>query len=171
MQWILLAVVAIALLALSTRYPKTAFGILGALTLAAVVIVFTTHDEAALGRQKLPVADVDISNAVMTPAYGGSHQLYARLANKNPSRTLREVTISITMLDCPGDVAGQVDDQLSHMASSPSAASCVVIGQAAERFNVQIPPRQSRDISRNLFFRAAATGTLRWQYRITATRS
>ena len=156
MQWLLLGVVVIALLYMSTRYPKAAFGILGVLGLAAAVIVFSTKDDAVRIRGRLPVGDIQIENAVMTPAYGGSYQFNARLVNAHASILLKELVVSITMLDC----RGETDD------------TCAVIGQTDERFDAKIPPGQARDISRNLFFSAAKpTGTVRWQYQITATRS
>jgi len=58
MQWLLLGVVVVALLFMSSRFPRTAFSILGALALAAAVYVFGTHDDAQLGRYKLPVSDI-----------------------------------------------------------------------------------------------------------------
>ena len=156
MQWLLLGIVVIALLYISTRYPKTAFGILGVLGITTAVIIFSTRDDALRGRQKLPVADIKIENPVIAPAYGDSYQFNARLVNANPSVLLKEFVISITMLDCPGD----------------SDDGCAVIGQADERINAKIPPGQARDISRNLFFSGAdPAGIVRWQYKITETRS
>ncbi len=156
MQWILLGVMVVALLFMSTRYPKTAFSILGALGVAAAVIVFSTREDALTGRLKLPTADIAIENPVIVPAYGDSYQFNARVVNANESFLLKEVVISITMLDCPD---GADDD-------------CAVIGQANERINTKIPAGQARDISRNLFFSGARpTGTVRWEYKITETRS
>ena len=156
MQWLLLGVVVIALLYMSTRYPKTAFGILAALGVAAAVIVFSTQEDALLARHKLPVEDIKIENAVIAPGYAGSYQFNARLVNANPSILLKEAVISITMLDC----AGNSDD------------TCAVIGQTNERINTKIPAGQARDISRNVVFPSATpAGTVRWQYKITETRS
>ena len=156
MQWLLLGVVVIALLWMSTHYPKTAFSMLGALGLAAAVIVFSTREDALWERLKLPVEDIKIENVVMTPAYGGSYQFNARLTNTHPSILLKELVVSITMLDC----RGETDD------------TCAVLGQVDERINAKIPPGQARDISRNLFFSSAdPNGTIRWQYKITETRS
>ncbi|MGI9311658.1 MAG: hypothetical protein ACR2P7_09060 [bacterium] len=157
MQWILLGVVAVALLFLSGRHPKAALGILAALVLAGAAVVFTTRDDARLARQSLPPGDIKIENAVMARAYGDSYQFNARLANASETTALKETVISITMLDCPPDDAG---------------GDCAVIGQAHERLNVRIPPGQARDVSRNIFFRGATPhGTLRWRYRITETRN
>jgi len=162
MQWFLLGVVVVALLFMSSRYPRTAFSILGALALAAAVIVFSTHDDAQRGRHKLPVGDIGIENAVITPAYGGGYQLNARLLNTNPEIQLKEAVVSITMLDCPAQVGDGGDD----------GDGCAVIGQADERINIQIPAGQARDISRTVSFSGAnPAGQLRWRFQITETRS
>ena len=42
MHWLMLGVVAIALLLMSTRHPKFAFGTLCGLALAAVLVIFYT---------------------------------------------------------------------------------------------------------------------------------
>lgn len=165
MQWILLGVVVVALLFMSSRYPKAAFSILGALALAAAVIVFGTRDDAQLGRHKLPVGDIAIENAVITSAYGGGYQFNARLVNANRDIQLKEAVVSITMLDCPAAVvAGDGDGD--------GDGDCAVIGQADERINIQIPAGQARDISRTVSFSGARpAGQLRWRFKITETRS
>lgn len=161
MQFILLGVVVVALLFMSSRYPRTAFSILGALALAAAVYVFSTQDDGQLGRHKLPVGDIFIENAVITPAYGGGYQLNARLINANRDILLKEAVVSITMLDCPtADAADAGDD------------NCAVIGQADKRVNIQIPAGQARDISRPVSFTGARpAGALKWRFKITETRS
>ncbi|MGR3914827.1 MAG: hypothetical protein OD918_10015 [Gammaproteobacteria bacterium] len=164
MQWLLLGVIAAALLFMSSRYPKAAFAVLGALGLAAAVIVFIGQDAALLSRQQLPAADIRIENAVITPAYGDSYQFNARLTNTHASILLKESALSVTMLDCapgPDDFAGDLADE-----------SCTVIGQAEVRINLKIPAGQSRDISKNVFFNNARPGgAVRWKYQIIETRN
>jgi len=158
MQWLLLGVVVVALLFMSSRFPRTAFSILGALALAAAVYVFGTHDDAQLGRYKLPVGDITIENPVITSAYGGGYQFNARLINANRDILLKEAVVSITMLDCPTPAADDAD--------------CAVIGQADERVNIQIPAGQARDVSRTVSFSGAnPAGALQWRFKITETRS
>lgn len=165
MQWILLGVVVMALLAMSSYYPKTAFGFLGALGLAAAVIVFTTKEDAFLDRQQLPVDDIQIENAVFSPGYGNSYQLNARLVNTNPSVLLKDSVLSVTMLDCPED---------SSNSNESANDNCVVIGQTDKRISIKIPAQQARDISVNVSFDGAkpkSRDTIRWEYRIIETRS
>ncbi len=163
MQWILLAVIVVALLYLSRFYPKVAFALLGVLVMGTAVIVFTTTDVAQRHRSRLPVADLKIENPIITSAYGDGFRLNARLLNTHESVTLKSTIISITMLDCAED-AGEFSDD------------CQVIGQEDQRVIVNIPPGQVRDIARTLSFNSAfglakPLGTLRWRIEITETRS
>ena len=161
MQWVLLAVIVGAILYLSRFYPKIAFSVLGALVLGVAVIVFTTTDVAQLKRARLAVEYIKVENSIIRPAYGGSFRFNARLINTHESITLKETTISITMLDC----AEEADD-------ATDGAACQVIGQEDERIIMQIPPGQVRDIAQTLVFGSAKLrGTLRWRIKITGTRS
>lgn len=161
MQWVLLAVIVAALLYLSRFYPKVAFTVLGVLAIGAAVIVFTTTDVAQLKRSRLPVEDIKIENPIITPAYGDGFRFNARLINTHESVTLKEATVSITMLDCVADANNAVDGD-----------GCQVIGQEKKRIIVKIPPGQVRDVSQTLsFYSAKPRGTLRWRIKITETRS
>jgi hypothetical protein len=159
MQWALLAIIVVALLYMSRFYPRVAFGVLGVLVIGTAIIVFSTTDVADINRSKLPISDVEIENPVMTSAYGGGFRFNARLLNTHQSTTLKESTVSITMLDCPQD-SGADDD------------NCQVIGQQDQRIIVKIPPGQARDVSRTLKFDSAKPrGNIRWKIIVTETRS
>ncbi len=159
MQWVLLAVIVAALLYMSRFYPKVAFGVLGVLAIGALVIIFTTNEVAQLNRSKLPVEDIKIENPVFTPAYGDGFRFNARLINTHESVTLKEITVSITLLDCPQDLGDSED-------------GCQVIGQEEQRIIVKIPPGQARDVSQTLSFGSAKPrGNVRWQIKINETRS
>jgi len=159
MQWALLAIIVVALLYMSRFYPRVAFGVLGVLVIGAAIIVLTTTDIADINRSKLPVSDIQIENPVMTPAYGGGFRFNARLLNTHPSATLKESTVSITMLDCPED-------------AGDSNENCQVIGQQDQRVITKIPPGQARDVARTLKFDSAnPKGSVRWKIIITETRS
>ncbi len=162
MQWVLLVMIVVALLYLSRFYPKTAFTVLGGLVLSVAVIVFTTTDVAQLKRSRLAVEYIKIENPIITPAYGDGFRFNARLLNSHESVTLKDATVSITMLDCVPDAGGSGD----------SDVGCQVIGQQDKRIIVKIPPRQVRDVSKTLSFDSAKPlGTLRWRIKITQTRS
>ncbi len=156
MQWILLIVIVAGLLYLSRFYPKTGFGILGALAIGAVIIIISSSERGENVRAKLPTGDIIIENPVMTPGYREGYTLSARLINQNDSTTLRDSAISITMLDC----------------TASDRSSCTVIGQEEERINLVIPPGQSRDLSRYVSFESVVPkGTIEWEFKVTQTRS
>lgn len=156
MQWILLLVIVVSLFYLSRYFPKTAFSVLGALVIGAGIIALSTTEMAQFNRGKIANQDIGIENPVLTPTYAEGYRLNARLFNGNQAHSLRELVISITMLDCVSD----------------EPDSCRVIGQEDERINVRIPPGQARDVARTLSFdNAAATGILKWEFKVTSTRS
>ncbi len=156
MQWILLLIIVASLFYLSRYFPKTAFSILGVLVIGAAVMVLSTTEMAQFNRGKIANDDILIENPVVAPTYAEGYRFNARLFNANQTYSLRELVVSITMLDCAGD----------------NPESCRVIGQEDERINVRIPPRQARDVARTLSFdNAAAAGRLQWKFRVTSTRS
>ncbi len=156
MQWILLLVIVVSLFYLSRYFPKTAFSVLGVLVIAAGAMVLSTTEMAQFNRGKIANEDILIENPVLTPTYAEGYRFNARLLNSNQNHSLRELVVSITMLDCASD----------------EPASCRVIGQEDERINVRIPPGQARDVSRTLSFdNAAAAGALKWEFKVTSTRS
>ncbi len=156
MQWILLLVIVASLFYMSRYFPKTAFSVLGAMVIGAGVTVLTTTEMAQFNRGKIANQDIQVENPILTPTYAGGYRFNARLFNANQTHSLRELVISITMLDCVSD----------------EPESCRVIGQEDERINVGIPPGQARDVARTLSFDdVAATGILKWEFKVTSTRS
>jgi hypothetical protein len=156
MQIVLLAIIVIALLYLSRYFPKVAFSVLGLLVLGASAIIFTSTDVARNAQSRVSSETVEIENPVMSPAYGRSYRFNARLKNTHESIALREIIVSITLLDC----------------KTESETECATLGQTEQRIIVQIPPQQARDVSRTLSFDGAdPLGTIRWQFKVTHTRS
>lgn len=156
MQWLLLAVIAVSLIYLSRYFPKVAFSILGALVVGAAAIVLTTTELGDTARGQIPPEDIVIENPVMIASYHGSYRFGARITNNNADIGLLESVVSITMLDCSGQ----------------NSSSCKIIGQEEKRFATPIPPRQSRDISHTISFGSAEpTGEVRWEFKVTRTRS
>ena len=154
MQWILLAVLIAALLVLSRYFPKVAFSILGVLVAGAIAIVLTTTDMGEVRRSGVPPDSIKIENPVLTEAYANSYRFNGRFVNTHDKKAVRESTLSVTMLDCPLE------------------GKCIVIGQQEKRINQEIPPGQARDVATTLTFgNARAAGELRWEIKITNTRT
>ncbi len=156
MQWALLAVIIIGLFMISGRYPKLAFSALGVIVFGAAVIVFMTTDEAKLARQKVSTDNVEVSNTVVVPAYGGSYRLTGRLTNTHESAELKSTTLSVVMLDCRG----------------ATRTECQIVGQTVEQVNLRVPAGQTRDFGANVYFgEPLISGSVQWQFEVTATRS
>jgi hypothetical protein len=153
MQWALLAVIIIALFLLSGRYPKVAFGILGALVIAAVAIILLTEDDASLNKAKIGPGDVMVENIAGIPAYGGGYRLTGRIKNNHESAELKEVMLSIMMEDCMD-------------------SGCEVVGQTNERVNLRVPADQARDFSVTVYLgETSISGSIRWSFDVIETRS
>ena len=156
MHWILLGVIALALIIMSARFPRIAFSTLAVLIGVVVFLIMMSSDTGFDGRQKLPPEDVRIENPVMIPAYADSYRFGARIVNSNSEVILKAVTISVTMSDC----------------SDESETYCQVIGQSDERINITIPPGQARDLERVITFDAASPEAwVKWKFQVTQTRS
>ena len=153
MQWLLLGAIALALLLMASRTPKFAFALLAVLAMALVAAAVIGKRDTMRARVALPITDLRIDNASMTPAYGGGWQFRARIENANAQIAAKEFVIAITMLDCP----------------PPDA--CTRIDQTTRRINRRIPPRTAREIQSPVSFDAARPQNAKFNYRISEVRS
>jgi len=132
MQWVILAFTVFGLLLLATRYPKIAFGILGALILfIGVLLMLNTSDKKIASSR---AAELEMTNTKMTPGYADSYNFSGRISNNSESH-IREITIQVTLKDCADDDDG----------------SCPVIGEEIARLPVAIPAGQARDFEENVY--------------------
>jgi hypothetical protein len=104
----------------------------------------------------IPVAAVQFVNTQMTPAYGGSYELKARVKNVSPDRTLTRFALTVIASDCAGAAGSE---------------QCVVIGEQSKQIHIMIPPLQARDITDQFVFdNMRPKGDLSWDYRVDNTR-
>ena len=156
MQWALLAVIIVGLFLISGRYPKLAFSVLGVIVFAAAVFVFMTTDEAKLARMKVSAENVEVSNAAVVPAYGGSYRLTGQLTNNHESAELKSTVLSVVMLDCKG----------------ATRTECQIVGQTQERINLRVPAGQTRNFGANVYIgEPLISGSVQWEFEVTNTRS
>lgn len=156
MQWFLLALIVVALLFMSTRYPRAAFAVLGGLLVAGAVVYLLSEQWQEKAGAKIRPEEIRLEDTSMVPAYADSFTFSARLINTSPDAGLGEVLIGITMLDCPDAQSDQ----------------CLPLGGTEERVVVKIPPGQARDVTRNVYFQAARPkGVVKWRYQVLQTRS
>jgi hypothetical protein len=104
----------------------------------------------------IPVAAVQLLNIKMTPAYGGSYELKARVKNTAPDRTLTRFALTVVASDCVG---------------TGGSVQCEVIGEQSKDIHIVIPPLQARDITDQFAFdNMRPKGNLNWDYRVDYTR-
>lgn len=82
--------------------------------------------------------------------------LSGRVENLAPAARLREMTLTLSLHDCPPE--------------APNPAACPVIAEAEALSRVDVPPGQIRGFEAHFVFpnRPPITGVLRWDHRITA---
>ena len=155
MHWVLLAVIAAALVFAAYRQPKFAFGLLAAL-LAGLVGVVVLTGPGRLASSVFEAGQVQVDNLRVFPGYGDSHRFQARLINNHPAHTLRQVDLRLSMRDCTTLVQ---DD-------------CPIIGQVTERIITEVPPGQARDIADTVFFGRFNQPPIspRWQAEVVSAR-
>ena len=157
MQWILLGVLVLALILMSARFPKLAFGLLGGLLLGVAAIVLVTGDYGLNSEKKLTPDQISLENVVLAPGYGGSYQFSSRVNNQHESVLVKEIVFSITLFDC-AQPSGELSD-------------CQIVGQSEQRTNIRVPAGQSRDVSKSIYLgEIDITGSLRWQAVVTQAR-
>lgn len=156
MQWLLLALIVIALLFMSTRYPRAAFSMLGVLLAVGVAVYVVSEQRQTRSSESILLQEIVLEDASMAPAYADSYVFSARLVNSSDKASLSEAVIGIKMLDCP----------------DADSDACLILGGTEERVVVRIPPGQARDVTRNIYFQAAKPrGVVKWRYRVLKTKS
>jgi hypothetical protein len=154
MQWILLALAALALIVASTRYPRFAFGTLAVLVVLAVILYRLTTGERDRGRTLIEPSQLALTDVDIRRGYADSYVFNARIRNDAGNASLVEIELRLSMLDCP--------------AGRDSNGDCSVIGQRVERVPLDVPPRQVRDFSEIFNFGTIEPlGRLDWRYEIT----
>ncbi len=155
MHWILLAIVGIALIALASRYPKSAFALLGVLLLAGLVFYQTNSFAPTAKSKPLQASDISLDQMLMTQGYQNGFNLSGRISNHSKEIAISEFVIKVAMRDCAsGDSGGHANE-------------CPIIGEKLERIKLLTPPEQSRDFSESLYFdRAKVRGEIRWKFEI-----
>jgi len=155
MLWIAL-VIALGLLvgALIITYGYRHSMLIVMVVLAAVIaaLVWYLRFGDPQGAGLIQPSELQLTNLDMTRQYRSSYRMTARLVNRSPDYALRSVTITITASDCTDD--------------------CIVIGEAERTINVDIPPRQARDIAEQyVFSRFSLQGELRWRHGLSEIRA
>lgn len=158
MHWILLGVIALALVVTAVRYPRLAFAILVVLIGGAVLMLQMIPGERERESARMSVSDVQLLMVHIAPAYAGSFDLSGRLENRSGDAELSEATLEVELRDCHDDLDG-------------AAGNCPVLGVATPQIVLIVPPGQARDFSVSITFpRVQVRGEADWQYTVRAVR-
>ena len=129
----------------------------GALIAAGLAIYFwRSSSEATRAGDRIPAAELILDQLDLRRTERGA-TLAGRVQNVSRYH-LRDMTVAVRLYDCPA-------------AGTPP--SCPVIGEAEAIARPDVPPDQLRGFAAHFVFAdlPALTGTLRWDWRVTATRA
>ena len=153
MHWIVVGIIAIALIITASSYPRLAFGLLAAFLGIGILLVQVIPGERESAQNMIDASHVEISQVSVVDAYAGSFDLSARVFNRALASSLSELTLRISLDDCvdPGE-NGQDQDQ-----------HCQSLGSSIVQVAVNIPANEARDFQVNLSFPSAIVrGSARW---------
>ena len=106
MHWIILGVLALALVAISVRYPRLAFAILVVLLGSAILLLQIIPGERERQSARILVNDVDVLTVKFVPSYADSFDLIGRLSNRSVDTVLSETTLAVELRDCSTESDG-----------------------------------------------------------------
>jgi hypothetical protein len=136
------------------------WGIAGGVAAAAGLALYFTGQAPETERSgtRIPVAELTLDQVEVTPTARGA-TLTARVRNDSEAYRLRELTLTLRLRDCP--------------AAETPVEACPVIGEATAIARPDAPPGQIRALSAHFLFAnlPPVAGTLRWDWRMTATRA
>ena len=151
MHWIVLGIIALALIITASSYPRLAFGLLAAFLGIGILLLQVIPGERESAQNMIDASHVEISQVNVVDAYAGSFDLSARVFNRALASSLSELTLRIILDDCsdPGE-----NGQDQH---------CQSLGSSTVQVAVNIPANEARDFQVNLSFPSAIVrGSARW---------
>ncbi len=133
--------------------------VLGALAAAGLGAYFWfSEPEAERAAARIPPSGLVLGTLELTPTPRG-WTLRGRVENTSPAFRLREMTVRLTLRDCPTDAGADTH--------------CPVIAQSSALVRVDVPPGQLRAFSAPFVFpdMPPVLGELRWEHAIEGTRA
>jgi hypothetical protein len=149
----------IAILYLSVRYKAVRYVVLGLIAVLALgaVIIYSIAEqrereyekEVALSKQRIPIGEVEFLDITM----GGDYTIKARIKNHSALYGLTEIKMTVTLVDDNG-------------------VSKDIVGQTDVILNLDVPPKQVREIEEHVFFTdlGSPRGKRSWHHKVTYVR-
>ena len=131
----------------------------GVLVAAALGIYFAlSSPEAERSTSRIDPSELTLDGLTLERTLRGA-SLEGRIRNGSPDYRLRDLTLALSLRDCP--------------TPDTPPETCPVIGEASGIARPDVPPGQIRALTAHFVFRdlPPVAGTLRWDWRITAIRA
>jgi hypothetical protein len=159
-----IAVLVLALVAygyLLIAFPEhrpIALGLGGAAAAAAAAYFWLGDPETRRAAPLIPPEQVEITEVAVTPTIRGV-DMTGQVLNRTAAHPLAEVTIALTMRDCPPD--------------APPDEACAVAGESRAIARPDAPPGEARPLRASFIFRPAPTiaGEARYEWRLVEARA
>jgi len=136
------------------------WGLVGgaAVGLGLAIYFFATAPEATRAELRIPPEEITLDALDLETSERGA-VLTGRVTNGSEAFRLREMTLRLTLHDCPD--------------ADAALESCPVIGEATAIARPDVPPGQVRAFSAHFIFAnvPAPTGVLGWDWQIPETRA
>ena len=157
MHWIVLGIVALALVIAAGRYPRFAFTTLALLVMTAVLLAKLIPGEREHAAAVITPAEIVISSLDGSPAYAGSFNVSGRVQNQSKVASLIELTIKISLDDC----------ETTTTSVSGDDRNCQSLGAQTRRVSLDVPVEEARDFWVNVSFpNALLRGEPAWQVEV-----
>lgn len=130
----------------------------GAAAVALGAYFWLTEPETVRAGARIEPAELTLDSLALEPTPRGA-RLSGRVQNASPDYRLREMTIELTLHDCPDETT--------------PLEECEVVGESRALARPDAPPRQTRAFSARFTFANIPdpTGVLRYEWTVTETRA
>jgi hypothetical protein len=155
MAWVLL-VVALALvtgyLIITYGYRTSVIVLLVTLVLGLAIIIWYAEFHQDTRSNLISTDEVRLENFRVEAVYGNSYKMYARVLNNSTEFPLMAAGIQLNAADCP---------------SPEGDEGCIIVGQQQQEIQVNVPPRQARDVTYQFIFPPMRPqGVLKWTHEV-----
>lgn len=158
MNLILFLVIIIALILLSFRFPRLAYGVAVGVVALVVVIYLVTDPGGDREAPGFPLEAVTLEHMELAADYGDSYRFQGRIKNTHGDLALRELGVRLTLFDCTGE-AGE-------------KRRCEVIGETEKDLSTEVPPGQARDFDVLVSFSdTEPRGEIDWEYELVRAQA
>ncbi len=155
MAGLIVVAILVVFLLLAAGFRKAAAGVAVLVLIVGVSIYLYNEQQEQRATTRIAVSEIAVEKLDLTPTFRSGYDLSGTIKNNSAKYRLDGIDVTVTLRDC----------------RDKDKSTCTVIGQASAYAAMTVPPREARDFILSLHFgndRPRATGTLAWDYEITA---